>query len=225
MSLYEKYGYCIVPKDCCIFHKGHIHKKADSVFFGLTPITAHVNPGRTKKIQIWKFNTDVKLLFMIKNVAHLSWTISSIVEIYQNYFPDEEPCNDIDIKYNDRVKRKRLIEKLRDQNIIGWFSSYDDSHELEISLFKDETLPSFIELDREVEMTELYTIGFENSLRKMKLFPNKNFNKFSDSELKNFPFQRYKKHVYDCIDEGLKSGLSKKYSYNANYTLRMKLKI
>jgi hypothetical protein len=225
MTQIEKYGYCIVPKDSRVFHKGHIHKNADSIFFGVNPITAHVNPGPINKIQIWRFKADVQLLFMIINVAHFSWTKSAIVEIYRNYFPNEKPCTDIDIKYNDRSKRKKLIGKLKEQNIIGWFSSYDDTYELEICLFNDETLFNIIELDKEVEMNELYNVGFVNPLKKMLLFPNKNFFKISDSELLNFQFQRYKKHVYDCIEEDVKLGSSKKYSQNANYTLRMKLKI
>lgn len=214
-----------MPKGSCIFHKGHIHKNADSVFFGLTPITAHVNPGPKNKIQIWRMKTDAQLLFMIINVAHYSWTKSAIVEIYRDYFPKEKSYNDIDIKYTNRSKRKKLIQKLKEQNIIGWFSSYDDRYELEICLFKNETLFNIIELDKEVEMNQLYTSGFVNPLRKMLLSPNKNFIKISNSELLHFPFQNYRNHVYECIEEDIKYGSSKKYAQNENYTLRMKLKI
>jgi hypothetical protein len=225
MTLYEKYGYCIVPKDTLFFHKGYIHKNADSVFFGLCPITAHINPGRNIKIQIWRFKTSTQLLFMITNVAHYSWTKSSIVEIYSNFFPRAKPCNDIEIKYTNKSKRRKLIKKIKEQNIIGWFSSYDDRYELEICIFKDETIYNTIELVEEVKMSDLYKVGFENPLKAIKLFPNNRFYEISMSELKKFPFQKYRKHVIECIEEDLKSGISKKYSQNANYTLRMKLRI
>jgi hypothetical protein len=220
----EKYGHCIIPKNTCLFHKGYIHKNADSVFFGLNPITAKANPGPEKDIQIWKVKKDIQLLFMVTYVAHFSWTKSAIVEIYQSFFPKEKFCDDIEIKYKDRSKRKKLIDKLKEQGIIGWFSSYDDRQELEICIFNCENFYQFIEISEEIEMDTLYAKGFINPLKKMLLYPNENFFKLSRDKLFHFPFIKYKKHVSDCIEEELKLA-SKKYCQNSNFDLRMKFKI
>lgn len=225
MTLRDKYGYCIVPKNTYLFHKGHVNENVDSVFFGITPLIAHINPGRGKKIQIWKLKTEIHLLFMILYVYHYSWTKSAIIEIYQDFFPKDTSCDDIEIKYHNKVRRKKLIDKLKEQNIIGWFSSYDDRYELEICLFKDENFYNIIEPIEETYINNLYSIGFNNPLKKFQLYPNEKFFQDSVGKLVNFPFKNYNSHVNDCINKELNYGHSFKYCQNANYFLRMKLKI
>lgn len=75
-----------------------------------------------------------------------------------------------------------------------------------------------------MDITKINSDGFENPLKEMMLCQNKNFNKISESEHKHFPFQRCNNYIDDCIEKEFKIGRSKKYSQNANYTLKMKLK-
>jgi hypothetical protein len=201
MNLIEKYGYCRIPKGSILFHSGYIHKDADSIFFGFVPLTAKASPNSNNRIEIWKLKTDIKLLFMVLEVAHFSWTKSAITEIYRYFFPFDDLCNDIEIKYSDRSKRRKFINKLKQQEIIGWFSSFEDKSELEVCLFKNENLVNLIEFIKVVEMEELYAEGFDNSLKKADLHLNNNFYESSNSKLLNFPFNSYKKHVASCIRE------------------------
>jgi hypothetical protein len=225
MTLLDKYGYCIVPKNTFLFHKGYIKKDAESVFFGITPLVAHINPGRDKKIQIWKTKSEIQLLFMIMYVYHYSWTKSAIIEIYQDFFPNDTLCDDIEIKYHDKERRNKLVDKLKEQNVIGWFSSYDDKYELEICLFRDENFFNIIEPFKETTINKLYSIGFNNPLKNILLYPNEKFYNNSVEKLENFPFKNYKRHVNECINEEMQFGNSFKYCQNANYFLRTKLKI
>lgn len=224
MDFYQKYGSCTLVKNTYLFHSG-LRKNDDPIFFGFHPNIAKIFAGSSDKIEIWQIKENTKLLFMINEVDCRSWTKSAIEEIYQYYFPHESQYDDIDIKHRFKSKRSKLIRKLKNQGLIGWFSSLENNFELEVCLFNQTIANHYLQLKDVVELTKYDSIDFENALKKAIVMPCQSFYDKSLPNLTNCPFHKYKKHIEDCIDYEINIGYQKKFSKNSNFTLRLKLKI
>ena len=98
MTLHDKYGHCIIPAGTKLY-KGSATTDYDGcVFFGLQKYVAAAFQNNSGKIQIWTVKQDIKILFMVQELNHSSWSKSAIVDIYKEYYPPENILHD-DIKY------------------------------------------------------------------------------------------------------------------------------
>lgn len=223
MNLIQKYGSCLLKKDSLLFRSNSYFKSSDSLFFGFHPGIARAF-STTKKIEVWRLKEDIQLLFMIKEVDCRSWTKSAIEEIYKSFFPGEDECNDLDIKHFNKDKRAKLIQKLIQQGINGWFSSLENHYELEVCLFRESPTIKQVTF-KEIWKNSTNEFNFINALKKALIQPCDEFYKISNLNLRDCPFTNYKNYMKEIIEYECKFGSTRRYSENSNYTLRLKLGI
>lgn len=182
MSLIEKYGYCIVPKGTILLRSGESEKFIDCMFFGLDDLVG--GNSRRGETQVWKVLYDLTLLFMVSHVTRQAWVISSIVEIYQSEYPEEVNIDDLDIKQRDFAKRRKLINLLKKEGIIGWLSSFEDKLNLEICLFPDKS--NFSGSIHPLKSVAISEYEFYNALNDMQIHPSKQFYERSALHVNDF---------------------------------------
>lgn len=178
MRLIDKYGYCVIPKGTILLRSGKNEGFIDCMYFGLDDLVG--GNSRRGEIQVWQVLYDLTLLFMVSHVTRRAWVISSIVEIYQSEYPEERNINDLDIKQRDLTKRKKLIDLLKKEEIIGWLSSLEDNPALEICLFPDEK--RFSNLISPLRAVDPSDFEFHNALNDLRIYPSVQF------------YERSKKH-------------------------------
>jgi hypothetical protein len=82
MTLYDKYGFCIIPTGTKLYKGGEKSDYNGCMFFGLQKYVATAFQNNSDKIQIWTVKQDIKVLFMVLELNRLSWTKSAVVDIY-----------------------------------------------------------------------------------------------------------------------------------------------
>lgn len=180
MDLITKYGYASIPVKTSLFRQGIVHGNPNLLFFSLHPYHTYCsNHDDWTPIQVWETTTEIKLLFMIKHLNARASAISAIEDIYYYYFDSPANLNDLDIKGRDKDARKRLINKLKENDIFGWLNSFENKYTLEICLFPNKPFYNFVELISEKEENkEEYSIY--NALHKINICPSQEF--FSESK-------------------------------------------
>jgi hypothetical protein len=231
-NLFEKFGHCTIPKGTLLFHGTPDNELRDCMFFGLTFFVGGVFHN---SVQVWRVKKDIDVLFLCASVAWVCRVNSSIPKLFNLIFPEQQDqnFNDLDIKHFDHNRRNGFTEELHSKYAIrGWLSSLEGNTELEVCLFKKETVNSFLELVKVHEKKE--KIFYKNSLRKIKVFPPPTFyNESIDnlvraarpgSDAKSL-WNQYKRFRNSCIREGTPSPEEAMWRREEYYDLRAKLKI
>ena len=215
-DLYEKYGYCQIPKDTYLFRSNT--DIGGVLFFATNVVIASSFNKESKLIQIWKTTKEVDVLFMVSNISESrGWVKSAIVELYQSFYPNEMEIDDLEIKQFNFGKRQKLIAEMEKQGVNGWFSSLENRVELEICLFTNNNL-QLVEKTDDVLIYKQY-----NVLEKIKINPSV---KFYDHTSKNIEeFKKHKKWYQNAVKDAVNIGISKEEAKADFYNLRMKLKI
>lgn len=225
MTLYNKYGHCIIPAGTKLYKGGETTDYDGCIFFGLQKFVAQAFQNNSGKIQIWSVKRDIKLLFLVKELNHLSWAKSSIVDVYRVYYPSESGLNDVDIKHRDQHKRSKLIDKLKDKNIIGWLSSLEGKVDLEICLFPEkEELNKLIELETVIDI-DSNKFDYLNALDRIDINPGDQFFTQTKDKLKASPFEDYADLVAEWSNDEIKRGHTLEEARHYHLNLRTKLKI
>lgn len=220
-NLLQTYGSCIIPKGTILFRSNTpIHP--NQIFFALhIKVAGDYNEG-DKRFQIWKILSDIEVLFMISGIRDSrAWIKSSITEIYCKYFP-EDICTPegfylLEIKHYDKKKLQRLINKMKEENIKGWFSSIEDKVEPEICLFNKEK----IQLIETIDSPQKYILY--NALKKMRLMPANNFYENSKEFTADFKTHlKWYNYTISTAPEYVQQPEEARYEY---FNLRLKLKI
>lgn len=224
-TLYDKYGYCIIPVGTKLYKANSSTDFETCMFFGLQKWIARAFQNDSDKIQIWTVKRDIKVLFMVLELNQASRTKSAIIDIYKEYFPTENELIDLDIKHFDHQKRNKFIDKLKGEKIIGWLSSLDDKVDLEVCLF-----PNKKEHDRIIELVKVINnnnTAFEhlNSLDRVEIYPSGQFFKRTREKLQDSPFENYKERIDTCVQDEIKQGRTKEQARHNFLDLRIKLKI
>ena len=225
MTLYDKYGHCIIPAGTKLYKGGETTNYDGCIFFGLQKYVAAAFQNNSGKIQIWTVKQDIKILFMVQELNHSSWSKSAIVDIYKEYYPSENVLNDLDIKHRDHNKRDKLIDKLKNENIMGWLSSLEGKVDLEICLFPDKR-----EFDQLMELETVINIDndkfdYLNALDGIDLNPSEQFFTQTKNKLKDSPFDDYAKMVATWTEDEIKQGLTREQARHYHLNLRTKFKI
>lgn len=162
--------------------------------------------------------------FRVKYLNNRGWVISGLPELYKMTFPNENNNNitDLDIK-QDIKKRKPFVWKLmQDFSINGWFTSVEDKIEVEICLFDLEHCNEYLELiESSVNQESKY---FEDSLKKIKIYPSEYFFDKTKQNLKS-TYSAHKKSIQSWIKEEAKTEIEKENLWHFNFDMRLKLKI
>ncbi len=168
MSILKNYRTCVLPKGIKLFRKALTTDFYETMFFAFSPFETFNALHSTEFIQLWKTTNDIEVLYMVKNVENnKKFKKSAIVEIYNYYFPeDEKKSNEyLILKKEDTFERRKLICKLRENNIFGWVTSVDNRISLEFFTFdlnKENNL-SFVESFSN-KNEYIYTIDTSNLL-------------------------------------------------------------
>lgn len=215
-ELINKYGYCTIPKGTVLFRSGD-YKIENGVYFALQHfISNSLNPLKDK--ETWITKKDIEILFMVNGINEDSKVQSSISEIYKQYFQEE--LDDLSIKL-DIEKCNQLIKRLKEDKLIGWFSSFENgSTEFEICIFISEV--DFIETFEQKSIRDIENI---NSLKNLKLYPSDLFFEKSKEIIKNNSFEKYEKAKKYWINQRIKEGFSQKHSEDYYFDLRIAFKI
>jgi hypothetical protein len=225
MTLYDNYGHCVIPAGTKLYKGGEPNDYDGCIFFALQKYVATVFPKNSGKIQIWSVKQDIKLLFMVQQLNHSSWSKSSIVNIYKEYYPYEKGLNDLDIKHQDLKKRDKFIDKLKAENIFGWLSSIEDKVELEVCLFHDsQELDQLIQLEKVIDKAN-YEFDYINALDSIDIYPSEQFYSQTNDKLNDNQFIDYAKMVAAWTELEIKQGLTEEQARHYHLNLRTKLKI
>lgn len=217
VNLIDKYGYCVVPKGTILIRSGESHEFNDCIFFGLDLLVGGYQDRA--KVQIWETLKDFRLLFMVTHVTSSSWVISAITEIYKSQYPEEKGLDDLDIKQRDFNKRKKLIDILMRQGIIGWLSSLEDNPALEVCLFP--TMEHFKTLIYPLADFDVSDYRFHNSLNDLKIYPSDLFYERSKPHLNShMEYARWFKLECEEVDPNEVDSI-----YRRDIDLRMKLEM
>lgn len=138
MSVLKNYRTCVLPKGIKLFRKAVTTDFYETMFFAFSPFETFNAIHSTEFIQLWETTNDIEVLYMVKNVENnKKFKKSAIVEIYNYYFPeDEKKSNEyLILKKEDTFERRKLISKLRENNIFGWVTSVDNRISLEFFTF------------------------------------------------------------------------------------------
>jgi len=225
MTLYDKYGYCVLPAHSFLYRAGEISE--DVIFFGLNPYLETYSNG-TDIIEMWETKKEIKLLFMISELANLR-TKTAILEIYNGFFPSDQVSYDLHIKYHEnKDRRSKFVNTLKQLGISGWLTSEEgNKNELEICLFRNYELFSYINFVTKGSSNEFEKMSKENALKAMNVFPSASF---KEKTIKNLAraqsYNEYVKYMaagmkYDCEN----SLMTEMQWENLHYDLRLKLKM
>lgn len=231
INLYQKYGYCIIPKGTLLFRGGSTTTMETCKFFTLSKYEAAVWVNtRQRKLQIWEALADVKILFMVDYIHQMHNVKSAIVDIYERFFPDDRGHNNLGVKHFDHQKRNALINALRAEDIFGWFSSLEDKVAVEVCLFSDKAAfeQEFVLIDAisEKDISSHSDYNNVNSLYNINVFPGNNFFTKTKDKLKSKPFSEYKAYQKACIEHEVESYGSTYADFERKYyDLRMKLEV
>ena len=162
---------------------------------------------------------------MVQELNYSSWSKSSITDIYKEYYPSENGLNDLDIKHRDHHKRDKLIDKLKNENIMGWLSSLEGKVDLEICLFPDKRV-----FDQLMELETVIDKGndkfdYLNALDGIDLNPSEQFFTQTKDNLKGSPFADYATMVAAWSEDEIKQGLTPEEARHYHLNLRTKFKI
>lgn len=225
MTLYDKYGYCIIPAGTKLYKGGQPNDYTGCIFYGLQKHVAAAFQNNSGKIQIWSVKREIKLLFMVQELNDTSWAKSPIIDIYKEYYPSEKVLNDLEIKHLDHHKRGKLIDKLKNENIMGWLSSLEGKVDLEICLFHDKR-----EFDQLMELEMVINndndkFDYPNALDKIAIYPSGQFFSQTKDKLKDSPYTDYEKMFASWKEDEIKQGLTAEQARHYHLNLRTKLKI
>ena len=222
-ELIKKYGYCTIPKGILLYRKGDNNNLNSCIYLSLQSFASSSLPQNID-IQIWKTKKDFQLLFMISEINEVSNPFSSITEIYINHISNEiTSLSDLDIKL-DLENRNKIIAFLQNDNILGWFSSIEDTKsKLEICLFPKDfsTISEYVELLTEIPQSH------PNALEFISLNPSKEFLNKSQLTIENSKsdFIKYSQMINFWISEYEKQGMAREDAINELSTIRTKLNI
>ncbi|HBF89389.1 MAG TPA: hypothetical protein DDX39_12175 [Bacteroidales bacterium] len=191
------------------------------MFFGTKYIVAK---AFNSKVQVWKTKKTLTIVFLVKYFNQRGWVISALPEIYKNIFPSEKTnvIFDLDIK-QDINKRNEFIKRLvEDYKINGWLTSIEGKIDIEVCLF---------DLHNNLEKLELIEISinrdsvyFEDSLRKIKIYPSDLFYNNTNQNIKT-NYSTHRKSIQSWIANEAKNEKEKESLWHFYYDLRLKLKI
>ena len=229
-KIINQYGQCIIPKNTFLF-RGYSNSDYQDVMFFTTKL--RIAKIIENQVQVWITKSDIEVGFFVKYLNSRAHAISSIPEIYSNYFPKESQFqfNDLDIKLNPE-KMSKLVSNLKQDKVSGWLTSYEDKQEVEVCI-----------IDKQISLASLFFVEnsdirnskyFKDSLLKIKLFPSACFYDLSKSKIaQNSTDRQYSRNLYIkyknsiClhIKEEISNGANKIQSIHEYYNLRLKLKI
>jgi hypothetical protein len=220
-KLFEKYGHCIIPKNTILFRGFNDESYDDCMFFGTKYFVAKAFGNN---VQVWRTKKAMKVLFLVKHLNNKGWVISGLPELYKVAFPNENnnSITDLDIK-QDINRRKPFVQRLlQDYKINGWFSSVEDKIEVEICLFNSDSMKENIELIE--PCTNQDSKYFEDSLRKIRIYPSELFYSLTQQNLEN-TYLDYKKSIQKWIRKEAKTDKEKENLRHYLFDLRLKLKL
>lgn len=228
-NFFEKYGYCEVPKGT-LFYRGHAPRYQNDIFFGTkySTVTRYGNG-----VEVWRSKKKFKVIFLIRHLDTGGRAISSIADIYYDLYPEATEKNLIDLDIKQVVHRRIPFVKclFGKHNLAGWLSSIEDTEDTEVCLFDNQNIGNLVELVATENDPEKYR---EDSLKKLKLYPSKDFflaTQDSISKSKGVQddqkkqYENYKKRIEVSIKEGIEAGSNRTEMKRYYYNLRFKLKI
>jgi hypothetical protein len=194
MNIIEKYGYCIIKKGTYFFREGIelslIPTSEIGIFFGFDKDYVRAdNYSKYNNKQNWVVKKDFVVLFAVDYISGSGIIFSSINEIFNSDFKIGIENDSVQIKQNF-THRKELIKKLQSQNIIGWITSEEDNHFLELCLFpKKDNIEYFIEkIVYEDENEKFYV---DHALFKTEFKPSKLVLEKCKPYFEEFPYKKY----------------------------------
>ena len=232
MTLYNKYGHCVIPKNTLLF-RGHKGKSFDDCMFFATK--HFVANAFYDKVQVWKTTTEIKVLFLVEHLNWLSWATSALPSLFNSLFKEESNpgFDDLDIKHWNIARRNKLVRKLFDDyKISGWLTSLENKVELEICLFDNQANSKQLAFVQTSDRNK--KINLKDSLEKIKIFPTKNFYVRTTEQLnqqastqtdKKDTYKQHKLFINAGIKDYLKLGMTRTEAKHHQFDLRTKLKI
>jgi len=108
----------------------------DIMFFGYCIYGTYSSSCKTKQIQIWEATKDFDTFFMIKETNKGGYLLSSIVDIYNSFFPLDikDETEYLSIK-KDKEQLTKITQKLESIGIDSWTCSVENKSEMELCLF------------------------------------------------------------------------------------------
>ncbi len=218
MNFIQKYGYCLIPEGTILIRTGKNYKYNGCMFFGLDRLGGCSIRQDDAFPQVWRVMKSFIVLFMVDHVTRVPNVISSIVDIYNTYYPDEN-VDDLDIKQRDLQKRNKLLNILKSEEIIGWLSSLENNYVLEICLFPDTKI--FESLISPLPDFDVDDYSYHNALNDISIYPSDEFYRKSADHCNNI--QEYKQ--WFCLQWEDKNHEDLPLFYKRHLNLRLKLGI
>jgi len=139
-AILEKYGTYIIEPGTLLFRQAPNRQFYDSMFFGFCENGASTSNHWSDNIQIWKATREIKSLLMLKGqhkTGEEPILYSAIVDIYNEHFPADRrhEYDDLLLKKQDTVYRRRIIRLLKNEGICSWVCSVEDNYPMELFLF------------------------------------------------------------------------------------------
>lgn len=136
MNLKEKYNLYSIDKGTILFRQALDTNYDDEMFFGFSVFATYSAFNNSDEIQIWETQININAFLMLNDYSKINRKKSSIVDIYNNFFPENQFDKDADVYLKNNIeKRTKLTEKLKSKGIYNWVSSVENKFEMELFLF------------------------------------------------------------------------------------------
>lgn len=102
-ELFQKYGYCEIPKGTILYRMGEIYEERGATFAFHPRCTMNLTQGSNKLIFAYEIVVNINVLFL---VTHLNWNgfpVSGIEELYE---AKVEPKDALNCSCQNKTKRK-----------------------------------------------------------------------------------------------------------------------
>lgn len=133
MNLIEKYGQYTIKKGTKLFRISESTSISKEMFFAFSPDGTSNPKNSSYQIQIWETLVDTNGFLMLTDSSK-NKKISAVIEIYNQFFPNEKISDYLDIKHFSK-ERSKLIMSLKSKGINNWICSVENKYDMEFFLF------------------------------------------------------------------------------------------
>lgn len=179
-ELFQKYGYCEIPKGTILYRMGEIFEERGATFAFHPRCTMNFTHGSNKLIFAYETNENINVLFLVTHLNCYGFPVSGIEELYEAKVEPKGALDDIDIKHRNVAASVRFKKMLLGLNVSGWLTTIEGYERLEIFL-----LPSVLNcIQKRSGLVSYENQKFKNSLRSIIVKPSQSFLLISEDKIK-----------------------------------------